>query len=194
MPKRTSLAKRVNRLEKVNRPEVKYRTEESGAFDTVGSINGTLISPQQLAQSVGRNGRIGDKVKSRNIRFQGVFKIPDTASNYQCACRLLVLRCKGQDPVSTDMPNWYQAVDEDKFFVIKDMMFNLSAQALNTANQPGGSQAKRISFNVSTGLRKLQYDGQVLQSPMNNEYVIYMLAENQSLEVAYNWKHYFIDN
>ncbi len=191
---RSTLTTRVNRLERVSRPEIKYKTEESGAFDTVGSINGTLLNPQQLSQSTGRNGRIGDKVKSRNIRFQAVFKIPDSASNYQSACRLLVLRCKGQDPVTSDMPNWYQAVDEDKFFVIKDMMFNLSCQTLTNGNASGGSQAKRVQFNVPTGLRKLQYDGQVNQSPTNNEYVIYMLAENQSIEVAYNWKHYYVDN
>ncbi len=194
MPKRTSLSKRVNRLEAISRPEVKHNQAESGAFDTVGSITGTLLTPQELAEGVGRNQRIGDKVKTRNIRFQGVFKIPDTASNYQCACRLLVLRSKVTDPSTSDMPTWYGSVDEDKFFVIKDMMFNLSTQALNSANQPGGSQAKRIQFNIPTGLRKLQYDGAALQSPSNNEYVVYMLAENQTIEVAYNWKHYYIDN
>ena len=193
-PRNRTLAKRVSRLERVSRPEVKYHAAESGAFDTVGSINGTLILPQQLQEGVGRQSRIGDKVKSRNIRFQGVFKIPDNASNYQSACRLLVLRSKIMDPQTSDMPNWYAQVDEDKFFVIKDMMFNLSTQASNATSAPVGSQAKRITFNVSTGLRKLQYDGAALQSPANNEYVIYMLAENQSLEVAYNWKHYYIDN
>ncbi len=194
MPRKSSLAKRVNRLERVSRPEVKYSKAESGAFDTVGSVLGTLLTPQALAEGVGRNQRIGDKVKTRNIRFQAVFKIPDTATNYQSACRLLVLRSKVGDPSTSDMPTWYGSVDEDKFFVIKDMMFNLSAQALNSANQPGGSQAKRVNVNFSTGLRKLQYDGAANQSPVNNEYIIYMLAENQSLEVAYNWKHYYIDN
>jgi len=53
---------------------------------------------------------------------------------------------------------------------------------------------KNIRFNISTGLRKLQFDGAGVQSPLNNEYIVYMLAENQSAEVAYNFKHYYIDN
>ncbi len=73
MPKHRSLAKRVNRLERVSRPEVKFFQRESGAFDTVGSITGTLLRPQKLAEGVGRNQRIGDKVKSRNIRFQAIY-------------------------------------------------------------------------------------------------------------------------
>ena len=56
MPKRrNTLAKRVNRLEKVSRPEVKHQTGQSGSFDTVGSVNGTVLLPQQLAEGVGRN-------------------------------------------------------------------------------------------------------------------------------------------
>ncbi len=168
--------------------------DESGAFDTIGSISGTLLQPLQLAEGVGRGARIGDKVKSRNIRFQAIFKIPDAASNYQSAVRLLVLRSKFSDPSTSEMPTWYGTVDEDKFFVIKDMMFNLSTQALTNGNATGGSQAKRVSINIPMGLRKLQYDGAAAQSPLNNEYIIYMLAENQSPEVAYNWKHYYIDN
>ena len=76
MPKRSSsLAKRVNRLERVSRPEVKFQQGESGAFDTVGSITGTLLTPQALQEGVARNQRVGDKVKSRNIRFSSIFKI-----------------------------------------------------------------------------------------------------------------------
>ena len=41
---------------------------------------------------------------------------------------------------------------------------------------------------------KLQYDGGALSSPLNNEYVVYMLAENQSAEVAWNMQHYYLDN
>ncbi len=192
MPRRKSntLAKRVNRLEKISRPEVKYQQAESGEFDAIGSLNGTILYPQQLAEGVGRNQRIGDKVKSRNIRFQAVYKTADARS---CACRLLVLRSKFSDPSTSDMPQWYGAVDEDKFFVVKDIMFNLSPQSVD-GGTGYGSQMKRININVSTGLRKLQYDGSGNQSPTNNEYVIYMLAENSALNVAYNWKHYYIDN
>jgi hypothetical protein len=82
MPKKSSLTKRVNRLEKVSRPEVKFTLNESGAFDTVGSITGTLLKPQQLAEGAGRNQRIGDKVCSRNIRFQAIFKIRYISSSY----------------------------------------------------------------------------------------------------------------
>lgn len=46
MPSNKSISKRLNRLEKVSRPEVKFTLNESGAFDTVGSINGTLLRPQ----------------------------------------------------------------------------------------------------------------------------------------------------
>jgi len=197
MPRKSkqTLAKRVNRFERVSRPEVKYQSAESGAFDTIGSINGTLLNPQQLAEGVGRNQRIGDKVKSRNIRFQMIAKMPFEASNATCAVRLLVLRSKIQDPTTSDMPSWYGSVDEDKFFVIKDVLTQVSTQAVD----PGvsltvGSTLKNYRFNVSTGLRKLQYDGASNQSPTNNEYIIYMLAENQSAEVAYNWQHYYIDN
>ena len=59
MPKKQSLAKRVNRLERVSRPEVKFSLNESGAFDTIGSVTGTLLRPQQLQEGVGRNQRIG---------------------------------------------------------------------------------------------------------------------------------------
>lgn len=195
MPRKrsNSLAKRVNKLERVSRPEVKYSFQESGAFDTVGSVNGTILQPQRLAEGVGRNQRIGDKVKSRNFRFQAILKMPDTPSNSTCAVRILVLRSKLTYPGTGNMPSWYGAVDEDKFFVIKDIMTQVSSRtAAPTALY--GSTLKKIKFNVSTGLRKLQYDGPANQSPLNNEYIIYMLAENQSAEVAYNWQHYYIDN
>ncbi len=193
--KRNSLAKRLNRLERVSRPETKHNTAESGAFDTVGSINGTLLQPQQLQQGTARNNRIGDKVKSRNIRFQAIMKMPDAASNSTCAVRILVLRSKLTNPDSSDMPNWYSSVDEDKFFVVKDILTQVSTRAVDPGVNPSvGSTLKKIKFNLSTGLRKLQYDGSGYQSPLNNEYVIYMLAENQSAEVAYNWQHYYIDN
>ena len=196
MPRRSrrNLSKRVSRLETISRPEVKWHQDESGAFDTVGSVSGTLLKPLQLGEGVGRGARIGDKVKSRNIRFQGIFKMPDNASNYQSAVRLLILRSKFSDPSTSEMPSWYGTVDEDKFFVIKDMMFNISTQASTGTGAPVGSQVRRINVNIPMGMRKLQYDGNTVQSPLNNEYVIYMLAENQSPEVAYNWKHYYIDN
>ncbi len=198
MPRKTSLAKRVNRLERVSRPEVKFQQGESGAFDTVGSVTGTLLTPQALAEGVGRNQRVGDKVKSRNIRFQAIFKMPDNASNSTCALRILVLRAKFTEPDTSDMPTWYGSVDEDKFFVVKDLLTQVSLQAMNNPASGGGtskgSTLKKIKFNIPTGLRKLQFDGAANQSPINNEYVIYMLAENQSAEVAYNWRHYYLDN
>ena len=195
MPKRNSLAKRVNRLERVSRPEVKFNQGESGAFDTIGSIQGTLLTPQALQEGVGRNQRVGDKVKSRNIRFQAIMKMNASASSTTCAVRCLVLRAKFTEPDTSDMPTWYGSVDEDKFFVVKDILTQLSWQGVgaNTTNQ-NGSTLKKIKFNIPVGLRKLQFDGATNQSPINNEYIIYLLAENQNGEVAYNWRHYYIDN
>lgn len=198
MPRRrNTLAKRVNRLERTSRPEVKHNQDESGEFETVGSVSGTMLYPQRTQQGAGRNQRIGDKVKSRNIRFNGIVKMPNNASNGTCAVRLLVLRSKIQDPTTSDMPNWYGVVDEDKFFVIKDFMTQVSllqGRTVEGSTFNTGSTLKKFKLNIPTGLRKLQYDGSTLQSPLNNEYIIYMLAENQSAEVAYNWQHYFIDN
>lgn len=198
MPKTESLKKRVSKLERVSRPEVKFMTDESGAFDTIGSVTGTLLRPQQLAEGVGRNQRIGDKVKSRNIRFQAIIKMPDGASSSTCAVRILVLRAKFSDPGTSTMPNWYGSVDEDQFFVVKDILTQVSLQTMNNPSTGGavtkGSTLKKVKFNIPTGLRKLQYDGSAFQSPLNNEYVIYMLAENQSAEVAYNFQHYYLDN
>ncbi len=192
------LSKKLSRLERRFRPEVKFQGTSSGAFDTVGSLTGTLLTPQALMEGVGRNQRIGDKVKSRNIRFQGIFKMPDNAANSTCAIRILVLRSKFTGPTISDMPTWYGNVDEDKFFVVKDIMTQVSLQAMNNPSTGGstakGSTLKKVKFNVSTGLRKLQYDGAANQSPINNEYVIYLLAENQSAECAYYWNHYYIDN
>lgn len=85
MPRSSSLAKRISRLETVSRPEVKFQQGESGAFDTVGSVTGTLLLPQELQEGVGRNQRVGDKVKSRNIRFQAIFKMPQNSGNPTCA-------------------------------------------------------------------------------------------------------------
>lgn len=195
MPRRSknSLAKRVNRLERVGRPEVKYQQAESGAFDTVGSINGTLLRPQQLAEGVGRNQRIGDKCKSRNIRFQAILKMPDAPSNSTCAVRILVLRSKLTYPGTGNMPSWYGSVDEDKFFVVKDILTQVSSRTAAPTTLYG-STLKKVKFNIPIGLRKMQYDGAANQSPLNNEYIVYMLAENQSAEVAYNWQHYYLDN
>ncbi len=194
MPK-TSLKKRVNRLETLSRPEVKYAFGESGAFDTIGSVSGTLLKPQQLAEGVARNQRIGDKVKSRNIRFQAIVKMPSAPASASCAVRILVLRSKLQNPTTSMMPTWYGAVDEDKFFIVKDILTNVSALTIEGAGgSMYGTQLRKVKFNIPTGLRKLQYDGSSMQSPLNNEYVIYMFAENQSAEVAYNWQHYYIDN
>ena len=195
--RRRTLAKRVARLETVSRPETKFQQEESGAFDTVGSITGTLLHPQQLAEGVGRNQRIGNKVKSRNIRFQGLLKMPANPSSSTTAVRILVLRSKIEDPSTSDMPSWYGSVDEDKFFVVKDIITQVSAMQARTVDGTSyqtGSSLRRFKFNLKTGLRKLQYDGASYQSPSNNEYIIYMLAENQSAEIAYNWTHYYFDN
>lgn len=197
MPKKSNLKTRLNRLERVSRPEVKHQSAESGAFDTVGSITGTLLQPQELAQAVGRNGRIGDKVKSRNIRFQAIFKMPQNPDSPTCAIRVLVLRSKLTNPDTSDMPTWYGSVDEDKFFVIKDVMTQVSAVQARTVSGTSfetGSTVKKLKFNIPCGLRKLQYDGGGEQPPLNNEHIIYMFAENQSAEVAYNWRHYYIDN
>lgn len=194
MPRRSkqTLAKRVNRLEKVSRPEVKHKAISSGGFATVGSNFGTIIHPQRLQAGTSRDSRVGDKVKTRNIRFQGILKMPANPTNSTCAVRFLVLRSKGQDYTSSDMPDWYGSVDEDKFFVIKDILTQVSA--VDGTSTLTGSTLKNIKFNVSTGLRKLQYDGTANNSPLNNEYLIYMFAENQSAEVAYNWTHYYLDN
>lgn len=197
MPKRSSLTKRVNRLERVSRPEVKFQQGESGAFDTVGSVTGTLLLPQALAEGVGRNQRVGDKVKSRNIRFQCILKMPQNPASPTCAVRILVLRSKFTEPDTSDMPSWYGSVDEDKFFVIKDIMTQVSAVQARTVTGTSfetGSTLKKLKFNINTGLRKIQFDGATNQSPINNEYIIYMLAENQSAECAYNWRHYYMDN
>ncbi len=194
MPRKTTMNKRINRLERVSRPEVKHNQDESGAFDTVGSVSGTLLLPQSLAQGTGRAARIGDKVKSRNVRFQAIIKMPNSASNNTSAVRILVLRSKKTNPVTGDMPSWYGTVDEDKFFVIKDILTQVTVMTRSSGDNNVGSSLKKIKFNIPTGLRKLQYDGSSAQSPLNNEYVIYMLAENQSAEVAYNWQHYYMDN
>ncbi len=194
MPKRRStLSKRLNRLERQSRPEVKFRTDQSTFFDPIGSTVGTLLYPQQLAEAVGRNGRIGDKVKSRNIRFQAIMRMPATPANGSCAVRVLVLRSKIQNPSTSDMPNWYQPADEDKFFVIKDVLTQVSSLTASGTNLYG-STVKQVKFNIPCGLRKLQYDGGSLQSPVNNEYIVYILAENDDGQVAYNWRHYYIDN
>ena len=95
------------------------------------------------------------------------------------------------------MPSWYGTVDEDKFFVVKDVLTQVSAMQARTVDGDSyqtGTTLKKLKFNIPTGLRKLQFDGASYQSPLNNEYVIYMLAENQSAEVAYNWQHYYLDN
>lgn len=196
MPRRSkkNVSKRLSRLERVTRPEVKWSYKESGAFDTIGSTIGTLLNPQQLTGGSARNQRIGDKVKSRNIRFQGIIKMPANASNSTCAVRILVLRSKFTGPTTSHMPTWYGSVDEDKFFVIKDILTQVSIGAVGTDNYFKGSTLKNIKFNLPTGYRKLQYDGTGAQTPSNNEYIIYMLAENTSAEVAYNYKHYYIDN
>lgn len=197
--KRNTTNKRVSRLERITRPEVKYNKGESDAFDQVNPVltpgYGTLIKPQQVAEGVGRNQRIGDKVKSRNIRFQAIFKMPDAPSNVTSAIRILVLRSKLQNPSTSDMPSWYGTVDEDKFFVVKDILTNVSALTIyDSTGSMYGTQLRKVKFNLPTGLRKLQYDGSSLQSPLNNEYVIYVLAENASPDMAYNFQHYYIDN
>jgi hypothetical protein len=190
-----TLSNRVNRLESVSRPEVKYNSAESGAFDTIGSVSGTLLKPQVLGEGVGRNQRIGDKCKTRNIRFQAIFKMPDAPANVTSAIRILVLKAKKTGVTTSDMPSWYGTVDEDKFFVVKDILTNVSALTIyDSTGSMYGTQLRKVKFNVPTGLRKLQYDGASNQSPLNNEYLIYMLAENQSPECAYNWQHYYIDN
>ncbi len=200
MPRRrNSLAKRVNKLEKVSRPEVKFATRESGAFDNVGAIQGTLIKPQVLAQGTARNQRIGDKCLSRNIRFQAIFKMPNSPANPTCALRILVVRSKVQDPNTSntgtgDFPSWYGTVDEDKFFIVKDILTQVSWQGVYQQAGTTGSTLKKVKFNIPVGMRKLQYDGSNAMSPLNNEYCIYLLAENGSAEVAYNFQHYYIDN
>lgn len=185
--------KRLAKLESQARPEVKYVTDESSGFDAIGSLSGTLLKPQEMAGGSSRNQRVGDKVKSRNIRIQLIFNMaPLSSASGQAAIRLLVLRCKYSQPTTSDMPTWYGPVDEDKFFVIKDIMIGV-ASTFYTGSTGGGGESKRVKLNISTGLRKLQYDGPSSMSPLNNETVVYMLTSNNTAQVAYNWKHYYID-
>lgn len=197
--RRRTLSKRISRLERVSRPEVKFQQKASGAFDTIGSVQGTLLQPQQLAEGVGRNQRIGDKVKSRNIRFQAIMKMGDAPSNSSCAIRVLALRAKYSDPANGtvdtgDFPNYYTSVDEDKFFVLKDILTQVSIMSVDPGVAYAGSTLKKVKFNLPCGLRKLQYDGSSQQSPSNNEVVIFIVAENQDAEIAYNFQHYYLDN
>lgn len=126
--------------------------------------------------------------------------MPNSASNNTCALRLLVLRSKIQHASTSDMPTWYGTVDEDKFFIVKDVLTQVSIVARSSGDNNVGSTLKKVDFSVPIGLRKAQYDGQSaeassnLNRPINNEYLIYMIAENQSAEVAYNWTHYYLDN
>ncbi len=202
MPRKskTSLTKRLNRLERRSRPEVKFNQAQSGAFDTIGATQGTVLKPQKLQQSVSRNGRIGDKVKSRNVRFQALIRLNESSSSPTSAVRILALRSKKQNPDtgtldSGDFPNYYSTVDEDKFFVLKDILTQVAALSTDPGvSVVNGSTMRKIKFNLSTGMRKLQYDGTDEQSPSNNEIVIFMIAENSGAEVAYNWQHYYVDN
>ena len=124
----------------------------------------------------------------------------DSASNPNCAVRILAVRSKIQDPETGtldtgDFPNYYSTVDQDKFFVLKDILTSVSALSTDPGvSVTNGSTIKKIKFNLPTYLRKLQYDGSDEQSPVNNEVVIFMIAENSSAEVAYNWQHYYLDN
>jgi hypothetical protein len=124
--------------------------------------------------------------------------MPANPANSTTALRILVLRSKLTLPDTSDMPNWWEPVDEDKFFVVKDVLTQVSAIQARTVTGTSfqtGSTLKKIKFNIPTGMRKVQYDGGGVNTlPLNNEYVIYMFAENQSAEVAYNWRHYYIDN
>ena len=206
MPRRnqkTTNSKRISKLERVTRPEVKFSPQQSGAFDDIGSVSGTILHPQRLGQGTSRNNRIGDKVKSRNIRFQAIMKMPSNPANATCAVRLLVLRSKKQHPTTSDMPAWYAPVDEDKFFVIKDVLTQVSL--LGSKNSSGsssltGSTLKKFNFNIPCGSRKLQYDGSSSDitatdnRPINNEYIVYALASNASAEFAWNMTHYYMDN
>lgn len=189
-------AKRLRKLETLVRPEVKFRQFESGAFDTIGSTSGTLLLPQKLSEGVGRNQRVGDKVKSKNIRFNAIVQLSPSAVivSASAAVRILVLRSKFSDPttsVLTPLNTWYGNVDEDKYFVMKDIL----TQVHVTGDSDNlGSTFKRIKLNIPTGLRKLQYDGAAENSPLNNEVLIYMIASSTSAVLAYNMTHYYIDN
>lgn len=197
-PKRKSLTKRLNRLERDAKPEVKHHSGYSGAFDTVGSISGTLIRTCSIAQGTGRSYRVGDAIKAKNCRFKAIVKMPSLASNPTCAIRLLVLRARDrQDIDASNMPNWYSQVDEEKFIVIKDVLTQVSQLGTRNAGGNGdsfstGSTLKQFNYNLKLGNRKLVYDGG-LTTPMAGETFIYMLAENQSAEVAYNWRMYYTD-
>lgn len=200
MPRRrNTLVKRLNRLERNTKPEVKHNSGYSGAFDTVGSVSGTIIRPQRLAEGVGRQERIGDKCKTKNIRFKAIVKMPSLASNPTCAVRVLVLRAKDPAHVSSaSMPNWYTPVDEDKFTVVRDYLTQVSQMGTRNAGGGGdsfstGSTLRQFAMNIKTGMRNLQFDGAALSEPLTGETFIYLLAENQSAEVAYHWRHYFTD-
>lgn len=196
--KRKTLSKRINKLERNLKPEVKHHAAQSGAFDTVGSLNGTLIRCCNLTQGSGRSYRIGDSVKAKNIRFKALIKMPNLASNPTCAVRLLVLRARDRNDIDvSNMPNWYSAVDEEKFIVVKDVLTQVSQMGTRNAGGNGdsfstGSTLRQFNWNLKLGGRKLTYDGN-LGTPMAGETFIYMLAENQSAETAYYWRMYFTD-
>lgn len=203
MPKKVTLKRRVNRLESISRPEVKHLGADNSNFQIVGSNNGTLVTPQKLEQGTARNQRVGDKVKSRNIRFQAIFKMPSIPAAPTCAIRIVVLRSKMTHATTSNMmSNWYSTVDEDKFFVVKDILTQVSLLGVTDydgSTTQSGSTLKKIKFNIPCGLRKLQYDGAGGGSdpdgrPLNNEILVFMFAENSSAKVSYNYQHYYLDN
>lgn len=196
--KRKTLTKRINKLERNLKPEVKHHHSQSGAFDTVGSVAGTLIRTCNIAQGTGRSYRIGDSIKAKNIRFKAIVKMPSLASNPTCAVRILVLRARDRNDIDvSNMPNWYSSVDEEKFIVVKDVLTQVSQMGTRNAGGGGdsystGSTLRQFNWNMKLGGRNLVYDGG-LTEPMAGETFIYMLAENQSAETAYNWRMYFTD-
>lgn len=158
--------------------ETKHKSFVASSFVDIGSVSGTLTQLTSIAQGVGDDQRVGNKISIEKVFIQKVLRVEDNTSIPHATIRVLLVQSRGGALSTSDMPQLMGPVDLDKMYVLKDQLINLSSVAQNSTGTYFGSNMYRLKINMKNFPKKnLQFDD-TNTTPANNPLYLYMFCDN----------------
>lgn len=163
--KKAPLAKQVESIKKqlrVRKPEVKNIL--AYALGTAPTLTGSIISFNDIAQSVTSTGRVGLDIQPTSLNIHAVLKFNFGGSaNYQQSMRIIMVRDVQQvqdtaptvasilhDPAYA-MVSFYSEVTKGRYQILSDNLFNFTAQA--------GNSIYKFNKTYNLSKHKIHYNG-----------------------------------
>lgn len=169
--------------------ETKREIETSGNWDTIGAIQGTLVSLVKPQRGFLDNQRIGNKIDVLRINFRLI--VGDTDASFtpasSLACRLLIVQSRGGELTTSDMPNLYTPPDYDKYFVHYDRYIapaEFGVQATSGGAASKHPMQKVINYSFKPCWKRLTYnDGDT--NPAKPIY-FHLISDSGSMELRFS--------